>query len=239
MVDKTKKTTQARGKIAHKLAKYVRATPINLLGVKNSNGPSVSHLSNLSFYSALGGAQRRKLRNNAKTWYPADDDKTNFRRKRNQAKKPTGPKSIKAGQVVILLSGVHRGRRVVVLKTLTSGNLLVTGPFSVNGVPLKRVNSAYTIRTSTKVSVEGIAANIDDSFFKRQSKFTKDQLKHASEATGKKVESAKAEDQKWKEEAKKVQKTIDTKLIENIKKVEHLKGYLSTRFTLYTNTRPH
>ena len=53
------------------------------------------------------------------------------------------------------------------LKSLQSGNLLVTGPFSVNGVPLKRVNPAYVIKTSTKVSLDGVAANVDDSFFKR------------------------------------------------------------------------
>lgn len=128
------------------------------------------------------------MRNNAKTWYPADDEKTNFARKRNQGRNPVAPKSIKPGQIVILLSGAHKGRRVVVLKSLASGNLLVTGPHCVNGVPLKRVNAAYVIKTSTTVSLDGVTANVDDSFFKRQSRYTKDQLKHASETTSKKVE---------------------------------------------------
>ena len=140
---------------------------------------------------------------------------------------------------MILLSGAHRGRRVVVLKGLTSGNLLVTGPHCINGVPLKRVNPAYVIKTSTKVSVDGVACNVDDSFFKRKSKYTKNQLKNASETTNKKVETAKADDDKWKSEAKEAQKKVDQKLVENIKKVENLKGYLGTRFTLYSNTRPH
>ena len=68
---------------------------------------------------------------------------------------------------MILLAGAHKGRRVVVLKSLSSGNLLVTGPFSINGVPLKRVNPAYVIKTSTKVSLDGVTANVNDSFFKR------------------------------------------------------------------------
>lgn len=185
------------------------------------------------------GGQTRKFKNNAKTWYPADDEKTLFKRRRNQAKAPVAPKSIQPGQVVILLSGAHRGRRVVVLKSLTSGNLLVTGPHKINGVPLKRVNPAYVLRTSTTVSLDGVAANVDDSFFKRQSRFTKDQLKHASETTNKKHEAAKTADENWRKEARKIQESVDEKLIANIKKVEQLKGYLGTRFTLYSNTRPH
>lgn len=44
MVEKTKKTVQARAKIAHKLAKYVRATPVHLYAGSSSPQPSVSHL---------------------------------------------------------------------------------------------------------------------------------------------------------------------------------------------------
>ena len=35
----------ARAKIAHKLAKYVRATPVHLTGLSGSANPSTSHLS--------------------------------------------------------------------------------------------------------------------------------------------------------------------------------------------------
>ena len=66
------------------------------------------------------------------------------------------------------------------MKTLTSGNLLVTGPYSVNGVPLKRVNPAYVISTSTKVSLEGVNANVDDTFFKKQRSWNAAELKNAS-----------------------------------------------------------
>ena len=44
MVDKTKKTTQARTRIAHKLAKYVRANPVHIKDKLSSTSPSVTHL---------------------------------------------------------------------------------------------------------------------------------------------------------------------------------------------------
>ena len=143
------------------------------------------------------------------------------------------------GSVVILLSGANRGRRVVVLKRLPSGSLLITGPYSVNGVSLGRVNAAYVLATTTRVSLDGVTANIDDSFFKRGKRFTKNELKNASEQRLKAAESGKAQEQKWREELKGVQKSVDAKLLENIKKVENLRGYLGTRFTLTNSTRPH
>lgn len=50
MVEKTKKTVQARAKIAHKLAKYVRATPVHLPVGSSPSQPSVTHLSTILKY---------------------------------------------------------------------------------------------------------------------------------------------------------------------------------------------
>lgn len=62
----------------------------------------------------------------ASKWYPADDEKYPLAR-RFTPKAAKLRSSIKAGSVLILLSGRHRGKRVVFLQQLPSGLLLVTG----------------------------------------------------------------------------------------------------------------
>ena len=76
---------------------------------------------------------------------------------------------------MILLAGRFRGKRVVLLKNLAQGVLLVTGPFKVNGVPLRRVNARYVIATSTKVDISGIDSSVvekvgGDAYFAREKK---------------------------------------------------------------------
>ena len=91
----------------------------------------------------------------APKYYPADDIavKVPTDRELNSRGVAKLRKSITPGTVLILLAGRFRGRRVVFLRQLSSGLLLVTGPYQVNGIPLRRVNQAYVITTSTKVDV--------------------------------------------------------------------------------------
>merc|ERR1711918_89174 len=72
--------------------------------------------------------------------------------------------SIVPGAVLTLLAGKFKGKRVVFLKQLKSGLLLVTGPYKINGVPLHRVNQAYVIATSIKVEAKKLTVpdSIDD-----------------------------------------------------------------------------
>lgn len=62
--------------------------------------------------------------------------------------------SLQPGHILILLSGRYRGKRVVFLKHLPEGILLITGPMKVNGVPLRRVNARYVIATKAKVGLK-------------------------------------------------------------------------------------
>jgi large subunit ribosomal protein L6e len=165
-------------------------------------------------------------------WYPAEDVKRQVRTKKAAA--PKLRKSIEAGRVVILLSGRFRGKRVVVLKQLKSGLLLVTGPHKINGVPLKRVNQVYTISTSTKVSVAGVdVSKVEDKLFTRDNKTVKADAKaFFAEGAKKKVIHA---------ERTVLQKAVDAALMKNIKDAKNpiLNKYLGARFSLTKNDKPH
>eukprot|EP00850_Spirogloea_muscicola_P014784 SM000108S14228 [mRNA] locus=s108:380186:381345:+ [translate_table: standard] len=141
--------------------------------------------------------------------------------------------SITPGTVLILLAGHFKGKRVVFLKQLDSGLLLVTGPFNVNGVPLRRVNQAYVIGTSTKTDISGIdLSKYSDAYFKRPE--TKKQ-KGESEF----FDTEKEEKKEVSEERKADQKEIDSALAAVVEKTDNLKAYLSARFSLRSGQKPH
>jgi len=65
--------TAPRAKLAHKLAKYVRANQTHVPARLSQENPSTTHLSMFVINSAHGGPYKQRLRNNANSWYPADD----------------------------------------------------------------------------------------------------------------------------------------------------------------------
>ena len=167
-------------------------------------------------------------------FYPAED----VPQPKQSRKSPKSAKlrtSITPGTVLILLAGRFRGKRVVFLKQLPSGLLLVTGPYKVNGVPLRRVNQAYVLATSTKVDLSkvNISDKLDDSVFKKpEQKKTKKPTEEG--LFEKKVEKTPVNPVRAAE-----QKALDAALLAEIKKVPQLKSYLNASFSLSKGQLPH
>ncbi|KAI0164786.1 ribosomal protein L6e-domain-containing protein [Xylariaceae sp. FL1272] len=173
----------------------------------------------------------------AQKWYPATDEARP--KKVRKALRPWAPReSLVPGSVLILLAGRFRGKRVVLLKTLDQGVLLVTGPFKVNGVPLRRVNARYVIATSMTIDLAGldekkISEIAQPTYFARD--ITKDKaseeafFKQGEKPQKKEISSSRAADQK----------AVDKALLANIKKVDGLASYLASSFSLRKGDKPH
>jgi len=167
--------------------------------------------------------------------YPTYDSPKLVIKKKTTHKIQKLKSSIKPGSVLIILAGKDAGKRVVFLKQLASGTLLVSGPLKVNGVPLRRVNQAYVIGTSTTVDISKVKVDdkVNDDFFKKTVEKKKKSEKEFFN-DDKKVEKKAANPEKVA-----LQKAVDDALLAEIKKVEGLKKYLASRFFLPKGVAPH
>ena len=106
-----------------------------------------------------------------------------------------------------------------------------TGPYKINGCPLRRVNQAYVIATSTTVDVSGVSvpASVNDDFFKRTAEESTEEEAGFFQAAPKAVEIP--------QERKDLQKAIDSALISALDNDQ--KGYLKARFSLKNGQYPH
>ena len=168
----------------------------------------------------------------APKFYPADDVPFPLRSARVARAAGRGPKtraSIAPGVVCILLTGqATMGKRVIVLKVLASGLLVVTGPFAVNGVPVRRVSPTYVIATSTSVDVSKVnSSKFTDAYFGKDKSAAKDgEDGFFDAATSKAVVS----------DARKAdQKAVDAA----ISLSADMKAYMASRFSLKKGDRPH
>merc|ERR1712072_1382328 len=147
----------------------------------------------------------------APKYYSAEDSRGPLRNNKANNKQTKLKASLVPGAVVILLAGRFKGKRAVFLKQLDSGLCLITGPFKVNGIPLRRVPQSYVIGTSTVVDASGVNADaVTDALFKKP-KGNRKKGQAGDEA-----------------EAKALQTQVDS----GIKLDDDLKGYLKSKFGL-------
>nr|ANM86204.1 60S ribosomal protein L6-1 [Stygiella incarcerata] len=144
-------------------------------------------------------------------------------------------KGIAPGSVLVLLSGRHRGCRVVFLKQLASGLLLVTGPMHINGVPLRRVDQAYVIPTSTSIDISELKLEdkVNDELFKKVKPAKHEKSEEGFEKQGEKPKYVVSD------ERKALQKVVDAVVEKAVERVPYMKAYLGAHFTLSHGQRPH
>jgi len=110
--------------------------------------------------------------------------------------------------------------------------MFFAGPFSVNGVPLRRVNQAYVISTELKLNVSGVKVDA-----LADSDFTK-----AKKSKGKKSEAdfmaqGAAAGPVVTDERKALQASVDKAIESSLGETE--KAYLKSMFSLSKADKPH
>jgi len=214
----SKRAQHKRTKTVTKAEKKANAAVVEkqVGGAKNGGARQVTSVKQPKYYPTL--SVRRKIKGHGQK--PFSQHARSLR------------SSITPGTVLILLAGVHRGKRVVFLKQLESGLLLVTGPYKVNGIPLRRCTSSAVIATSTKLDVSGVAIpdNVNDAYFKRAA---------AAKKTEEGIFEKKDEKYTASEQRKADQKAVDAGLLKAIGADAFMKGYLQKEFGLSRHQYPH
>jgi len=183
--------------------------------------------------------ETRTIHLKRKNYYPVAKKPATHRARNSFSKhKRYTRASLVPGTVLILLAGVNKGKRVVLLKVLESGLLLVTGPFLLNAVPVRRVQQGHVIATKTKLdfSYIEIPEQLQDKYFKRV--VEKKKVKKGEKT----VFAPKKKTYKPDADRKSLQKDVDAQVLSVIKKHPQKKilyAYLAARFGLRNNQYPH
>merc|ERR1712152_117886 len=131
-----------------------------------------------------------------------------------------------------------KGKRVLVLKQLASGLVLITGPMKLNGCPMRRINQNYLLATKTQVDITSVKLpeTINDDYFKRA------KAPKGKKAEGGDIFTSKKEEYKPSEQRKTDQAAMDAAILEVIKKhpeAAALKSYFKATFQLSKGQYPH
>jgi len=205
----------------------------------NKGGPKKASTVKAPVVKPIKGAKNgatRTILPKRSAYYPTEDIARPLPSNKGHHKPQPLRANIRPGQVLIVLSGPFRGKRVVFLKQLPSGLLLITGPFKINGVPLRRINQAYVLATSTTVDVSKVDVKnklLIDQTFARPKKAVekKSEEQYFNEAASKKASVA--------PERVALQVAIDRPLLDTVTATPDMKAYLAARFSLKHGQYPH
>merc|ERR1712217_923125 len=163
----------------------------------------------------------KRLRNDVPTMdKAAAGTSVNFFSKHKRSLRPT----LTPGKICIVLAGAHKGKRVVVLKQLASGLVLITGPMKLNGCPMRRINQISLLAPENSLDVSGVTVP-----------------EKVKKADGD-ILTSKKEEYKPSEQRKTDQAALDVATLEAIKKhpeAAALKSYFKATFCLSKGQYPH
>ena len=211
-------------------------------GKKTAPKKKVASKVSITVEKQIGGAKNGKTR-----IVKVQKNRGSYATKARVSKRPTNNyfkkhtrytrRTLVPGKVLVLLAGRHKGKRVVLLKVLSSGLLLVNGPFNLNSCPLRRISQRYVISTKTRVNLKGVTIpeHINDDYFKRADK------KKARKTEGD-IFAKQEEKYQPSEQRKKDQVEVD-KLVKGALKKTHegtlVSKYLKSYFALRSHQYPH